>query len=150
MFYSDNCCGQQKNQFIFSMYIYAVQNLPNIKSITHKFLIKGHTQNEGDSVHSTIERQIKRRLRRDSQSKQYKNFEKSDSDLKVFYKTSFKDVIFKELKLLKLRRAIRPQLIPLYNARLPLAANKKKDLEDLIKKKAILPYYVSSYYNHIL
>ncbi|XP_075986434.1 uncharacterized protein LOC142983446 [Anticarsia gemmatalis] len=63
IFYSDNCCGQQKNQFIFSMYIYAVKNLPNIQSITHKFLIKGHTQNEGDSVHSTIEKQIKKTLK---------------------------------------------------------------------------------------
>lgn len=29
-FYSDNCCGQQKNQFIFSMYMYACpQQLEN-------------------------------------------------------------------------------------------------------------------------
>lgn len=41
----------------------AVQNLPNIKSITHKYLIKGHTQNKGDSAHSQIEREIKRQLR---------------------------------------------------------------------------------------
>lgn len=40
-----------------------MQNYLNIKSITHKFLIKGHTQNEGDSVHSQIERQVKRQLR---------------------------------------------------------------------------------------
>lgn len=63
VFYSDNCAGQQKNKFMISMYLYAVQNLPNIKSITHKYLIKGHTQNEGDSVHSQIEREIKRQLR---------------------------------------------------------------------------------------
>ncbi|CAG9812894.1 unnamed protein product [Phaedon cochleariae] len=46
IFYSDNCLGQQKNKFII-----------------HKFLIKGHTQNEGDSAHSLIERQVKRQLR---------------------------------------------------------------------------------------
>lgn len=63
IFYSDNCCGQQKNQYIFSMYIYAVKRFPNIKSITHKFLIKGHTQNEGDAVHSTIEKQVKKILK---------------------------------------------------------------------------------------
>lgn len=63
VFYSDNCAGQQKNKFMISMYLYAVQNLPNIKSITHKYLIKGHTQNEGDSVHSQIEREVKRQLR---------------------------------------------------------------------------------------
>ncbi|XP_045455137.1 uncharacterized protein LOC123666182 [Melitaea cinxia] len=58
VFYSDNCCGQQKNRFIFSMYAYAVKTLP-IKSITHKFLVRGHTQNEGDNAHSIIERAIK-------------------------------------------------------------------------------------------
>lgn len=63
VFYSDNCAGQQKNKFMMAMYLYAVQNLPNINSITHKFLIKVHTQNEGDSAHSQIERQVKRQLR---------------------------------------------------------------------------------------
>lgn len=62
-FYSDNCCGQQKNQYMFAMYKFAVQNYHFINSITHKFLIKGHTQNEGDSVHSLIERQVKRSLK---------------------------------------------------------------------------------------
>ncbi|XP_075225323.1 uncharacterized protein LOC142326614 isoform X1 [Lycorma delicatula] len=47
--YSDNCCGQQKNKFIISTFLYAVANL-KIKSITHKFLVTGHTQNEGDAV----------------------------------------------------------------------------------------------------
>nr|CAI5833693.1 unnamed protein product [Callosobruchus analis] len=61
IFYSDNC--QQKNRFMFSMYLYAVQKFPQIKSITHKFLIKGHSQNEGDSVHSVIERSIKRSVK---------------------------------------------------------------------------------------
>ncbi|CAH0721901.1 unnamed protein product, partial [Brenthis ino] len=27
IFYSDNCCGQQKNRYVFSMYYYAVENL---------------------------------------------------------------------------------------------------------------------------
>lgn len=63
VFYSDNCAGQQKNKFMMAMYLYAVQTYVNIKSITHKFLIKGHTQNEGDSVHSQIERQVKRQMR---------------------------------------------------------------------------------------
>lgn len=41
------------------MYLYAVDNL-NINSVTHKFLIRGHTQNEGDAAHSVIEKHIKR------------------------------------------------------------------------------------------
>ena len=31
----------------------------DIKSITHKYLIIGHTENEGDSMHSCIEREKK-------------------------------------------------------------------------------------------
>ncbi|CAG5045303.1 unnamed protein product [Parnassius apollo] len=34
IFYSDNCCGQQKNRFLLGMYYYAVESLP-INSITH-------------------------------------------------------------------------------------------------------------------
>ncbi|XP_050301495.1 uncharacterized protein LOC126739741 isoform X1 [Anthonomus grandis grandis] len=59
VFYSDNCCGQQKNEFIIGMYIYAVKNL-KFKSITHKFLIRGHTQNEGDAAYSIIEKEIRK------------------------------------------------------------------------------------------
>lgn len=62
-FYSDNCSGQNKNKYITSLYAYMVAKLPNIGSITHKFLITGHTQNEGDNVHSLIEKEIKKSLK---------------------------------------------------------------------------------------
>lgn len=45
IFYSDNRLGQNKNKFILALYIYAVRHFNNIKTITHKYLIKGHTQN---------------------------------------------------------------------------------------------------------
>ncbi|KAK7600988.1 hypothetical protein V9T40_008429 [Parthenolecanium corni] len=63
VFYSDNCCGQQKNKFMVALYMFALKKFEKINSISHKYLITGHTQNEGDSVHSTIEKQIKRSLR---------------------------------------------------------------------------------------
>lgn len=63
IFFSDNCCGQQKNHFMIALYLYAISNLKFLNSITHKFLIKGHTQNEGDNAHSIIERRIKRCLK---------------------------------------------------------------------------------------
>lgn len=63
IFYSDNCGGQNKNKFIIGLYQYALKVFPNVKTITHKFLIRGHTQNEGDSVHSVIEKQIKLSLK---------------------------------------------------------------------------------------
>lgn len=60
VFYSDNCCGQNKNKYATTMYMYAIHALDKIKSITHKFLIKGHSQNEADNVHSLIEKEIKK------------------------------------------------------------------------------------------
>ncbi|XP_072387122.1 uncharacterized protein [Diabrotica undecimpunctata] len=63
IFFSDNCAGQNKNKFIASMYLYVVTNVSHIESITHKFLITGHTQNAGDNMHSLIERQKKRVLK---------------------------------------------------------------------------------------
>lgn len=58
IFYTDNCAGQNKNRFIISLYMYAVSTLKSVQSITHKFLITGHTQNEGDHVHSVIEKAV--------------------------------------------------------------------------------------------
>ncbi|KAJ8963754.1 hypothetical protein NQ314_005405 [Rhamnusium bicolor] len=59
IFYSDNCAGQNKNKFLIALYLYALFKF-DITSITHKFLITGHSQNEGDSVHATIEKAIKK------------------------------------------------------------------------------------------
>lgn len=60
--YADNCSGQNKNKYMISMLMNAVQQL-KIPSITLNFLIVGHTQNEGDAMHSLIEKQKKRTLR---------------------------------------------------------------------------------------
>lgn len=60
--YSDNAAGQNKNKAMASMYMHTVMEL-NIPYITHKYLIVGHTQNEGDSMHATIERQRNRALK---------------------------------------------------------------------------------------
>ncbi|CAK1601215.1 unnamed protein product [Parnassius mnemosyne] len=59
-FYSDNCCGQNKNKFIITLYSYAVTHFENIETISHKYFIKGHSQNEGDNVHSLIEKEVKK------------------------------------------------------------------------------------------
>jgi hypothetical protein len=53
-FYSDNCAGQNKNRIILAMYLYCAEKYS--VSITHRYFEKGHTQNEGDSMHSVIER----------------------------------------------------------------------------------------------
>lgn len=56
--YSDNCGGQNRNHVVFSMFVYAATKF-QIK-ITHRFFEKGHTQNEGDSMHAVIENAKKR------------------------------------------------------------------------------------------
>ena len=50
---SDNCGGQNKNKGMATMMWHAIRTL-DIDLIEHGFLEKGHTQNENDSVHSTI------------------------------------------------------------------------------------------------
>lgn len=53
--FSDTCGGQNKNQYVAAMFIYAVQVLP---IIDQKFLISGHSQMECDSMHARIETEI--------------------------------------------------------------------------------------------
>ena len=52
IFYSDNCAAQNKDRFYVSMLWLCMQRF-NLLSITHKYLEKGHTQNEGDSIHAS-------------------------------------------------------------------------------------------------
>lgn len=56
--YSDSCTGQNKNRFLFSMYYFAAMKF-KIK-ITHRWLVKGHTQMECDNVHARIEKKTKK------------------------------------------------------------------------------------------
>lgn len=55
-FWSDNCCGRNKNKIVFAFYIWIVRKLNNSIIINHKFLEKGHTQNEGDCINAYIEK----------------------------------------------------------------------------------------------
>ena len=52
--YSDNCAAKNKNTFHVTMLWYALQKL-SLDSTEHKYLEKGHTQNENDSNYSSIE-----------------------------------------------------------------------------------------------
>ena len=54
--FADNFLGQNKNRYIIQMMSLAVRKFKNLKSIELVFLEKGHTQNESDSIHSTIEK----------------------------------------------------------------------------------------------
>jgi len=54
--FSDNCGGQNRNRFVAALYWFIVGSSSSVESITHSFLEVGHTQNENDAIHSTIER----------------------------------------------------------------------------------------------
>lgn len=59
-FFSDNCQGQNKNRIVYAFYNWYASKF-NV-SINHTFLVTGHTQNEADSVHSRIEKSVKKQL----------------------------------------------------------------------------------------
>ena len=53
--FSDSCGGQNWNKNFLSMLWYALGTM-RFRSIEHVFFVSGHSQNEGDSMHFTIER----------------------------------------------------------------------------------------------
>ena len=53
--YSDTCGGQNRNQHVVAMLLYAVQTT-HISVIHQKFLESGHSEMEVDSMHASIER----------------------------------------------------------------------------------------------
>ncbi|KAK3929130.1 hypothetical protein KUF71_002851 [Frankliniella fusca] len=55
--YSDNCAAQNKNQYLFAMYVMASIRY-NIK-IVHRYLESGHTLLQCDSMHARIENSMK-------------------------------------------------------------------------------------------
>lgn len=61
-FWSDNCADQNRNRIVFAFYTYVAKKYSI--TIVHRFLERGHTQNEADSVHALIERNAKNKLTR--------------------------------------------------------------------------------------
>jgi len=53
--FSDTCGGQNRNQNVAAVLLYAVHSIDHISVIEQKFLEKGHTYMECDSMHSAIE-----------------------------------------------------------------------------------------------
>ena len=57
--YSNTCGGQNRNQNIAAMFMYAAQHSTTLKCITHNFLESGHSHMECDSMHAAIEHEKK-------------------------------------------------------------------------------------------
>jgi len=53
--FSDTCGGQNRNQNVAAVLLYAVHLIGHLKVTEQKFLEKGHTYMECDSMHSAIE-----------------------------------------------------------------------------------------------
>ncbi|KAJ8971358.1 hypothetical protein NQ314_000739 [Rhamnusium bicolor] len=58
--WSDNCPPQNRNIQMIMCYFYLMSMKPAIKKIEHKYLLRGHTHMELDTMHSQIERELKK------------------------------------------------------------------------------------------
>lgn len=56
--FSDSCGGQNRNRFFLSMMWYVIQN-SMLLEIEHVFFVRGHSENESDSIHARIEKASK-------------------------------------------------------------------------------------------
>lgn len=52
--FSDTCSGQNRNQYIAALFLYIVR-FTHLRVVEHKFMEKGHSYMECDSMHSSIE-----------------------------------------------------------------------------------------------
>ena len=59
-FFCDCCSGQNRNSIIPAMLMAFISETENIREINISFFEPHHGQNEGDSVHSCVERALKR------------------------------------------------------------------------------------------
>ena len=60
--FSDTCGGQNRNQFILATMLYAIQNDDNnLQTTDMKYMERGHSYLEADSMHACIEREKRHR-----------------------------------------------------------------------------------------
>lgn len=60
--YCDCCSGQNRNRTVIAMIRYFLMNSSHVEKVDVKFLLPGHTYMPADSIHSTIEHFIRRRM----------------------------------------------------------------------------------------
>lgn len=60
LLYCDSCTGQNKNRVILSMLNYFLLKSENLQVIQVNYLLPGHTYMPADSVHATIESEVKK------------------------------------------------------------------------------------------
>lgn len=58
--WSDNCPSQNRNIMMMVNYLWLLNVCPSLKTVEHKYLLRGHTHMEADHVHGLIERTVKK------------------------------------------------------------------------------------------
>lgn len=58
--WSDNCPSQNRNIMVLISYFWLLNVCPSLRTVTHKFLLRGHTHMEADHTHALIERTVKK------------------------------------------------------------------------------------------
>lgn len=54
--FSDTCGGQNRNKFVATAMLFAVNTKEHLQTVDLKFMESGHSYLEADSMHATIER----------------------------------------------------------------------------------------------
>lgn len=57
--WSDNCSSQNRNIMLILSYMWLLKIHSSLETVNHKYLLRGHTHLEADSVHAVIERKKK-------------------------------------------------------------------------------------------
>lgn len=108
IFYSDGCCAQNRNNLLSNALLH--YSITRNVTILQKYLVKGHSQMECDSVHSTIENAKKKREIQ-SPSNYVQIIEQAKKCSKEPYKVKYIDhTFFKSFDDIKYYPSIRPGL----------------------------------------
>ncbi|KAJ8868355.1 hypothetical protein PR048_029871, partial [Dryococelus australis] len=160
IFYSDICVGQNKNKYVASMYLYAVKKL-EIKSIAHKFLEVGHTQNAWGMMRVLIEQQKQTQLKSGtifvpSQWGVALNFVKNvdienvvSNDIKLMRVSKDKPYTIQYKTIYDDEKTVSPfsKINITYTQLPPITDSKKKDLLSLCEANLITKHYYHFYKN---
>ena len=62
IYISDTCYEQNRHHYVTSPFLYTISQVPQLITLSHKFLLSGHSQMECDLLYLTIETSKERRL----------------------------------------------------------------------------------------
>ncbi|CAF4889569.1 unnamed protein product [Pieris macdunnoughi] len=144
--FCDTCGGQDRNQQVAAMLLYAVKKIEHLNQIELKFLESGHTQMECDPMHSAIESAKKHKsaftmtdwinIFRSARSQRGKNkasVEKGSPDI-LFCRYDHSSE-YKKVNIVgggRRKSAAALGLKPAYSDPLPISKAKKADLVKLV------------------